>query len=84
MNKIGDIDKQLAQLRKGELLQEHEVHSLCQAATEIFSKEKNTIRLNPPITVFFLLVVYLSMTHQIGRWRYSWSILGLVRIICCW
>jgi hypothetical protein len=24
------------------------------------------------------------MTHQIGRWRYSWSILGLVRIICCW
>jgi hypothetical protein len=47
----GNIDKQLVQLRKGELLQEHEVHSLCLAAIDIFVKEKNTIRLNPPMTV---------------------------------
>lgn len=51
MSKSGNLDKQLVQLRKGELLQEHEVHALCLAAIDIFVKEKNTIRLNPPMTI---------------------------------
>lgn len=46
-----NIDKSIERLFKGEILPEKEVKEICKLASEIFSKEKNIVEVNTPITI---------------------------------
>eukprot|EP01126_Amoeba_proteus_P045054 TRINITY_DN5030_c0_g2_i6.p1 TRINITY_DN5030_c0_g2~~TRINITY_DN5030_c0_g2_i6.p1 ORF type:complete len:135 (-),score=24.06 TRINITY_DN5030_c0_g2_i6:728-1132(-) len=48
---LSDIDRQLAQLKRCELIKESEVKALCAKAREILIEEKNIIYIKPPVTV---------------------------------
>lgn len=48
---LGDIDRQLEQLKRCELIKESEVKALCAKAREILMEEENIIRISPPVTV---------------------------------
>jgi len=47
----GDIDRQLEQLKRCELIKESEVKALCMKAREILQEEKNVLQICPPVTV---------------------------------
>lgn len=53
-----DLDRQIEQLRRCEIITESEVKSLCSKAREILLEESNVQRVDAPVTVsfFFLLV----------------------------
>lgn len=52
---VGDIDRQLEQLKRCELIKESEVKALCAKAREILIEEENIIRISPPVTVSWLV-----------------------------
>lgn len=45
------LDKQIAQLRKGETISEQEVKNLCAKAREILVEEGNVQRVDSPVTI---------------------------------
>ena len=45
------LDAQIEQLRKGELLSEVEVRSICERAKEILVEESNVERVDAPVTI---------------------------------
>lgn len=51
MASISDLDRQIAQLRRCELIKEPEVKALCVKAREILVEESNVQRIDPPVTV---------------------------------
>jgi len=51
MTSISDLDRQIAQLRRCELIKEPEVKALCVKAREILVEESNVQRIDPPVTV---------------------------------
>lgn len=46
-----DLDRQIEQLRRCELIKESEVKALCAKAREILAEESNVQRVDPPVTV---------------------------------
>jgi len=48
---VGDLDRQIEQLRRCELIKEEEVKSLCSRAREILVEESNVQRVDPPVTI---------------------------------
>jgi len=46
-----DLDRQIAQLRKCEIIKESEVKALCQKAMEILMEESNVQRVDAPVTI---------------------------------
>jgi serine/threonine-protein phosphatase 4 catalytic subunit len=46
-----DLDRQIEQLRKCQLIKESEVKSLCAKAREILIEESNVQRVDSPVTV---------------------------------
>nr|ACO11459.1 Serine/threonine-protein phosphatase 4 catalytic subunit [Caligus rogercresseyi] len=46
-----DLDRQIAQLRKCEIIKESEVKTLCSKAREILVEESNVQRVDSPVTV---------------------------------
>ena len=48
---MSQIDKQIEQLRKGEIISEQEVKFLCAKAREILVEEGNVQRVDSPITI---------------------------------
>lgn len=46
-----DLDRQIEQLRRCELIKESEVKSLCAKAREILAEESNVQRVDPPVTI---------------------------------
>eukprot|EP01124_Arcella_intermedia_P008866 TRINITY_DN1567_c0_g1_i1.p1 TRINITY_DN1567_c0_g1~~TRINITY_DN1567_c0_g1_i1.p1 ORF type:complete len:307 (-),score=29.79 TRINITY_DN1567_c0_g1_i1:67-987(-) len=48
---IGDLDRQIEQLRRCELIKEEEVKILCARAREILVEESNVQRIDPPVTI---------------------------------
>ncbi|KAL1929408.1 hypothetical protein VTP01DRAFT_1546 [Rhizomucor pusillus] len=48
---MGQLDKQLDQLRRGEIISEQEVKELCQKAREILVEESNVQRVDAPVTI---------------------------------
>lgn len=46
-----NVDKCIEKLFKGEILAENEAKEICKQASEIFSKEKNIVEVNTPITI---------------------------------
>jgi hypothetical protein len=57
-----DLDRQIEQLRRCEIIKESEVKSLCAKAREILVEESNVQRVDAPVTVsihfFLLFIVY--------------------------
>ena len=49
--KMSDLDRQIEQLRRCEVIKESEVKSLCSKAREILVEESNVQRVDSPVTV---------------------------------
>jgi len=50
-NMASDLDRQIEQLRRCELIKESEVKALCAKAREILAEESNVQRVDPPVTI---------------------------------
>jgi len=50
-----DLDRQIEQLKRCEIIQEHEVKTLCAKAREILIEESNVQRVDSPVTVSIVL-----------------------------
>jgi len=50
-----DLDRQIEQLKRCEIIQEHEVKALCAKAREILIEESNVQRVDSPVTVSIVL-----------------------------
>jgi len=48
---VSDLDRQIEQLRRCELIKEAEVKALCAKAREILVEESNVQRVDPPVTI---------------------------------
>lgn len=46
-----DLDRQIEQLRRCEIIKESEVKTLCNKAREILAEESNVQRVDAPVTV---------------------------------
>ena len=53
MSGISDLDRQIEQLRRCEIIKESEVKALCNKAREILVEESNVQRVFAPVTVCF-------------------------------
>ena len=62
---MSDLDRQIEQLRRCEIIKESEVKSLCSKAREILVEESNVQRVDSPVTVSLLYVLYLGHSDQI-------------------
>jgi hypothetical protein len=50
---MSDLDRQIEQLRRCEIIKESEVKALCSKAREILVEESNVQRVDSPVTVSF-------------------------------
>jgi hypothetical protein len=60
LSSSSDLDRQIEQLRRCEIIKESEVKSLCAKAREILVEESNVQRVDAPVTVgiyFFLFFI---------------------------
>lgn len=53
MEECSDLDRQIEQLRRCEIIKESEVKALCAKAREILVEESNVQRVDSPVTVSF-------------------------------
>ena len=51
MASLSDLDRQIEQLRRCELISEEEVKSLCNKAREILIEESNVQKIDSPVTI---------------------------------
>ena len=51
MSESSELDRQIEQLKKCEIIKESEVKALCAKAREIFIEESNVQRVDSPVTV---------------------------------
>lgn len=81
-----DLDRQIEQLKKCEIIKEAEVKALCAKAREILIEESNVQRVDSPVTVCYykkkkegkrmiIITIYKIYCLFSGMWRYSWTIL---------
>lgn len=66
MSDYSDLDRQIEQLKRCEIIKENEVKVLCAKAREILIEESNVQRVDSPVTVsisssFFLLIFSLCL-----------------------
>lgn len=54
-----DLDRQIEQLKKCEIIKEAEVKALCAKAREILIEESNVQRVDSPVTVIILYNTYM-------------------------
>jgi len=59
-----DLDRQIEQLKRCEIIQEHEVKALCAKAREILIEESNVQRVDSPVTVSICLVLLCDTLIQ--------------------
>lgn len=57
-----DLDRQIEQLKRCEIIPEHEVKALCAKAREILIEESNVQRVDSPVTVSTLNYVFFYST----------------------
>lgn len=63
MSETSELDRQIEQLKKCEIIKESEVKALCAKAREILIEESNVQRVDSPVTVslYFYSYYYLSV-----------------------
>lgn len=62
MSEYSDLDRQIEQLKRCEIIKENEVKTLCAKAREILVEEGNVQRVDSPVTVNHLL--FSSRKHH--------------------
>ena len=74
---MSNLDKQIEKLRKGDLLEEEEIHTICKKAKEILIEESNILRIDTPVTVcgdihgqFFDMLELFKVGGDIPRTSY--------------
>jgi hypothetical protein len=55
----GDLDRQIEQLKRCEIIKESEVKALCAKAREILAEESNVQRVDAPVTVCKHICLFL-------------------------
>lgn len=60
MGDTSDLDRQIEQLKKCEIITENEVKALCSKAREILVEESNVQRVDAPVTVSIQKIVFFS------------------------
>ena len=65
------LDEQIERLKRCEYLREGEVKALCLRAREILVDESNVQRVDAPVTVSFLLFVYIHSSCNCLRFCFS-------------
>lgn len=83
MTDHSDLDRQIEQLKRCEIIKENEVKALCAKAREILLEEGNVQRVDSPVTVIICCLFSHSSNFLftnlwmiiIGLRRYSWTIL---------
>lgn len=63
MSEYSDLDRQIEQLKRCEIIKENEVKVLCAKAREILVEEGNVQRIDSPVTVNHLSFVSQCMHH---------------------
>lgn len=63
MSSIHNLDEQIERLKKCEYLKESEVKIICDKAREILIDESNVQRVDAPVTVIFLIVIFLFINR---------------------
>lgn len=58
-----DLDRQIEQLRKCEIIMENEVKALCSKAREILIEESNVQRIDSPVTVSSIIIIGTQLCH---------------------
>jgi serine/threonine-protein phosphatase 4 catalytic subunit len=58
---MSDLDRQIEQLRRCEIIKESEVKALCAKAREILVEESNVQRVDSPVTVSYFTSVKFQM-----------------------
>lgn len=58
MSEYSDLDRQIEQLKRCEIIKENEVKALCAKAREILVEEGNVQRVDSPVTVSFLFIIF--------------------------
>jgi len=61
ISKMSDLDRQIEQLRRCEIIKESEVKALCAKAREILVEESNVQRVDSPVTVSKFLLLPLTL-----------------------
>ena len=51
MSELSDLDRQIEQLKKCEIIKENEVKALCSKAREILAEESNVQKVDSPVTI---------------------------------
>jgi hypothetical protein len=70
----GDLDRQIAQLKRCEIIKESEVKALCAKAREILVEESNVQRVDCPVTVR-IFSVYLLIAKELKLSMYRHCIM---------
>lgn len=81
-----DLDRQIEQLRRCEIISESEVKSLCSKAREILIEESNVQRVDAPVTVCFPQINHFLYNNFafLGLWWHSWAVLWSQRTLQSW
>lgn len=70
MSDTSDLDRQIEQLKRCEIIMEAEVKALCAKAREILVEESNVQRVDSPVTVNFnyniKYITDISMFHTVS------------------
>lgn len=61
MSDYSDLDRQIEQLKRCEIIKENEVKVLCAKAREILIEESNVQRVDSPVTVSFSPLLFASL-----------------------
>lgn len=73
-----DLDRQIEQLKRCEIIKESEVKALCAKAREILVEESNVQRVDSPVTVSVwecLCLVFVDLGAVVGLRRHSRTVL---------
>ena len=76
------LDEQIERLKRCEYLREGEVKALCLRAREILVDESNVQRVDAPVTVSFLLFVYIHSKLQLSTFCFSLLMSHFVSFPC--
>ena len=70
-NNMSDLDRQIEQLRRCEIIKEFEVKALCSKAREILVEESNVQRVDSPVTVSIIVTSVINAGKYFEVWKFG-------------
>lgn len=65
MSDTSDLDRQIEQLKRCEIIKESEVKALCAKAREILIEESNVQRVDSPVIVSLFFIIFTYFKYKI-------------------